>query len=254
MTFLKRGFAAKILFLLVITLFALTGCGANESQTLSPKNEKVPSSSDPSFHAATGPTPLWLRVKASENVIIAKITAIDPLVWTTPDGKEPAEVMDRNYNYVFEQLAPIELNVITTLKGNWGPGKKGTVLEAGAPGSKPYGNHWDFPKVDDTTLWFLGSQQDYRRGTGTEPLVTPNPNGLYKPLANGNWVNTADQNDILDLTQLKQTIQSPLPPTTLIPVSPAPARMQPGPAYIKPSIQSSDPSVVTISKDEVRQN
>jgi hypothetical protein len=132
---------------------------------------------------------------------------------------------------VFEQLAPIELNVTTTLKGNWEPGRKVTVLVAGAPGSKPYGNHWDFPKVDDTILWFLGPETDYRRGTGKEPLLTPNSAGIYKPLENGNWADTADKNEVIDITQLKQTILSPSPVTTPIPANPVPARVQPGQTF-----------------------
>jgi hypothetical protein len=189
--------------------FILIGCGANEPVTASSQTQAGPGGTDVSFQASKGTTPLFLRVNASEDIVIAKVTSIGSLIWTTPDGKEPANVMDPNYNYIFEQLAPVEITVVTDLKGNWEVGKKVTVLVAGAPGSKPYGNSWEFPKVNDVTLWFLGPEADYRRGTSSQPLLTPNLTGLYKQLPDDTWYNTSDKAEVINLSEVKQTIQNP---------------------------------------------
>lgn len=175
-------------------------------------------------HAAVGKLPLPFEVQRADKIFVAQVLQIGELVWTTPDGKEFLETNPSNptYTYVPEQLAPVEVVVTASFKGNLAVGEKLTILLPGAPNSKPYGLWSDFPKVGDTELWFAGNPVDYRRGLSNNPLISLNIQTLYHLQSNGTWLSSADHSSSITIAQLQQAINSPPPDPKITAASLAP--------------------------------
>lgn len=167
--------------------------------------------------------------KIANYIITARVVKIGDLIWNTPDGKSPkikrGEQIDWA-NYMPMQLAPVELEVTASYKGNIKTGAKLNLLVTGAPNSKPYATDPGFPKVGENKMWFLANEIDYGRGKTSKPLLSLTRRAVYNLRSDGKWVSPIDHTITFSLEQLQYHIQNPAPdlpmPTREVFVDPTP--------------------------------
>jgi len=178
--------------------------------------------------ASTVKFPLDAEVNMADQVFQGQVTKIENLIWNTPDGKEPDNYFDAKYRDTPQQFAPVEVKVLVSHKGNLTPGNKITILLPGAPGAKPFKVWQDFPKINDTRLWFTSKEFDFRRGLSSNPLVSLAIQQLYTPQADGKWL--ADNGNTLNINNLDQVLKNSPPPNTSLKVYPPTAtpKVKPG--------------------------
>jgi uncharacterized lipoprotein YbaY len=162
-------------------------------------------------HPAIGKSVLERDIKQATYIVMARVEQIGNLVWTTPDGNQPADIMDKRYSTRPEQLAPVQFAIVTSYKGNLQPGQTLTVYLSGAPGSQPYGTSKefpdDFPKIGETRLWFFNQEKDLRQNSGDNPLISPTPILYYSSKPDNRWY--APNGNILTINELEAAIKNP---------------------------------------------
>lgn len=218
----QRTAVPCLLILALAIITNLTACGSTQNPTplVDPKtttvsdtpiSQSVVATNTPQIVAAAAlaKLPLNLEVSKADKIFLGEVVKIGDLVWDTPDGKAPSDFLDPKYRATPQQLAPVEINIITVYKGNLPPSQKITIFLGGAPGAQPYGTWSQFPKLGDKRLWFVDKDFDFRRGMSATPLTSPLIQQLYTLQTDGKWV--AENGNTLTITDLEQAIKNPAP-------------------------------------------
>ena len=136
------------LFLLVaafgVAAVVLSSCGAAVATVSNTGGEPVTQSAD-KFEAVEAKATLSAEVQQADTMVRVNVRQIEALEWTTPNGLPPQADDDPILN---EQLAPVTLVVLSSCKGK----DVLTVYIGGAPNSKRYGGHPDFPKIGQNII------------------------------------------------------------------------------------------------------